>query len=127
MTDLTELPEKLYWVKFNGDIVIMDKCNGYFLSGDVPVDYDKIEQILAPVPSYEEWQKLKSEYEAECHRSDELEDSFWKEHKENAKLKDLLKEIRSKIKIVYDFDTREFTNIADYDNDLLTKIDEVLK
>ena len=46
---------------------------------------------------------------------------------ENQKLKELLKEIRSKIKTVYDFDTREFTNCAEYDNDLLTKIEEVLK
>lgn len=31
--------------------------------------------------------QLKTEYEKECHRADELEDSYWKSEKENQKLK----------------------------------------
>lgn len=36
----------------------------------------------------------KEEYEKECRRADELEDSYWKAEKENAKLKALLKECK---------------------------------
>ena len=36
--------------------------------------------------------QLKSEYEKECKRADELEDSYWKEVEKNKKLKELLKE-----------------------------------
>ena len=35
--------------------------------------------------------QLKTEYEKECRRADELEDSYWKSKKENQKLKELLK------------------------------------
>lgn len=95
-------------------------------------EYQKLKESREELNSYivdkaYENAMLKAEYEKECHRADDLEDSYWKEVEKNKKLKELLKEIRSKIKIVYDFDTREFTNTADYDNDLLTKIDEVLK
>ena len=86
---------------------------------------ENILEVLAPVPTFDEWKQLKIEnkqLEKFCEEFNALNVS-----EENTKLKELLKEIRSKIKTVYDFDTREFTNCAEYDNDLLTKIDEALK
>lgn len=55
---------------------------------------------------------LKSEYEKECKRADELEDSYWKSEKENKKLKELLKECKDTM------------NKAGY---LFAKIDDVKK
>ena len=81
---------------------------------DTYLDWFLIDSVLAPVPTYEEWQakleenkqlkkwceefntlnvseenkRLKSEYKAECKRADELEDSYWKSEKENQKLKE---------------------------------------
>ena len=46
---------------------------------------------------------------------------------EIAQLKDLLKEIRSKIKTVYDMDYRKFITSALFDDAFVKKIDEVLK
>lgn len=69
MTNLTEqwkkgkLPEGKYWVKYEhwtDTVEMLDYCVGMFLDIDVPIDNDRIEQILAPVPSYEEWKDLKS-------------------------------------------------------------------
>ena len=55
---------------------------------------ETVAEVLATVPSYEQWKAklnenatLKTEYKKECHRADELEDSYWKAEKENAKLK----------------------------------------
>ena len=59
--------------------------------------------------------QLKTEYEKECHRADELEDSYWKAEKENQKLKELLKEVNDYLP---EFETPM---------NILAKIDEVLK
>lgn len=56
--------------------------------------------------------QLKSKYEKECHRADELEDSYWKEVEKNKKLKELLKECKDTM------------NKAGY---LFAKIDDVKK
>lgn len=89
-----------------------------------------ITEVLAPVPSYEEWKtkleenaKLKTEYEKECHRADELEDSYWKAEKENQKLKKLLKECESSIQ--YYQETYGAMDLDTYT--LLAKLNEVLK
>lgn len=69
MTDLTEqwkkgeLTEGWYWVKnvtWSECINMLYNWSDTFLDGDVPVDNDKIIEVLAPVPSYEEWKDLKS-------------------------------------------------------------------
>lgn len=65
-------------------------------------NYDILKEYEAhqtPVPTFEEWQQLK----------------------------ELLKEIRSKIKTVYDMDLREFITSAVFDDSFVTKIDEVLR
>ena len=45
----------------------------------------------------------------------------------NAKLIELLKEIRGKIKTVYDMDLNQFITSAAFTDDFVKKIDEVLK
>ena len=98
---------KWYYVKFKtGDIDIcwLSEWNndelgtgGQYFDG---IKEENILEVLAPVPSYEEWQaklnenaRLKTEYEKECRRADELEDSYWKAERENTELKELLKEL----------------------------------
>ena len=71
-----------------------------------------VKQILAPVPSYEEWQKLNGGYDWLTLRNKALED-------ENDKLKELLKECR------YIFD--ECFSPSVKFGVLYKEIDEVLK
>ena len=119
MTNLTEqwkkgeLPEGEYWcLSICDDIDKLYCYQNSFWKYKTEDDYYgvpvEIKQVLAPVPSYEEYQKLKesreelnsdiadkayenamlkSEYEKECKRADELEDSYWKEVEKNKKLK----------------------------------------
>ena len=159
MTDLTEqwkkgkLTSGWYWCKcyneetkliyYDGDCFELDDPetkNYYFF---LKKDGAEI-AILAKVPSYEEYQKLKesraelnsdiadkayenamlkSEYEKECHRADELEDSYWKEVEKNKKLKELLKECVSSIQ--YYQETYGAMDLDTYT--LLAKLKEVLK
>lgn len=67
--------------------------------------------------------QLKSEYEKECKRADELEDSYWKEVEKNKKLKELLKECESSIQ--YYQETYGAMDLDTYT--LLAKLKEVLK
>lgn len=117
MTDLTEqwkkgeLSSGWYWCKcyneeikklyYDGDCFELEDPetkNYYFFSLK---DIEMI-GVLAPVPSYEEWQA-------------KLE--------ENAKLKEILKECREPLEVL-----AEKRNACDWcPEDLLTKIDEVLK
>ena len=156
MTNLTEqfkkgeLPEGWYYVKKNGEIEMLEYNCGVFLSVDVPLDEDEISEVLAEVPTYEEWQQLKefadysihnrdeltrqinfwmeentqlkSEYEKECHRADELEDSYWKAEDENIRLKYVLKECREILsnQKMYGIGTSRIRNAV-------ILIDEVLK
>lgn len=102
MTDLTdkwrkgELPDGWYYTKIdlyeNGDYIeiIPNTYNDCF-------EYGIVKEVLAPVPSYEEW-KIKLE--------------------ENTKLKELLKECRRPVCWYVDI----FKNKAE----LLTKINQVL-
>lgn len=85
MTDLTEqwkkgeLPSGLYYVKTNGDSVIIlgwSKFAGWY----------NIKQVLAPVPSYEEWKKA---YECVVSENEEI-----------TTLKKLLKDARNVLKMV---------------------------
>ena len=72
-------------------------------------DKDIIVEVLAPVPSYDEWKNTTSSFDFEHKANVAL-------FKENTKLKDLLKECKEKLK----YCTRETY-------ELLTEIDEVLK
>lgn len=76
MTDLTEkwkageLPEGWYYIKVNDKLannpVITECVNDYNLSGKIVPDFyeyddDKIIEVLAPVPSYEEWHSMQDD------------------------------------------------------------------
>lgn len=69
--------------------------------------------------------RLKSEYKAECKRSDELEDSYWKEVDKNKKLKDLLKECRPYIALYTE--NNKHIGFTPETANLLQRIKEVLK
>lgn len=172
MTDLTEqlkkgeLPDGEYWcLSVCGDVDKLYCYQNSFWKYKTEDDYYgipvEIKQVLAPVPTFDEWEQLqhwadftndyhelrekleiaeyekvellekvkqlKSEYEKECHRADELEDSYWKEVEKNKKLKELLKECRPYIS--RSATSRMIKNSAGYKKDmkLLTKIDEVKK
>lgn len=66
------------------------------------IDYDSymyidIEEVLAPVPSYEEWQELGNKY-------DSLQERLYAQapiHAENQQLKELLKEILADADLSY--------------------------
>lgn len=87
---------------------------------------DCIEEVLAPVPSYEEWQKLKEFADYSLHNRDELirqmnlwSELYLKKAKENQQLKELLKEC----KFYIGYDTYEFDEKV---NKLITKIDNAI-
>lgn len=95
-----ELPSGLYYVKTNGDSVMIlgwSKFAGWY----------NIKEVLASVPSYEEWKKT-----YECVIS---------ENEENARLKELLKECRD----VAEF-TKTIVNKHKWFDDVITKISQAL-
>lgn len=71
------------------------------------MEYDDIEKVLAPVPSYEEWQQMK----AFCEEFNALNVAV-----ENQKLKELLKECKETIE----------TSVWGNCSELTDQIDEVL-
>ena len=80
----------------------------------------------------EENAQLKTEYEKECRRADELEDSYWKSEKinkklkeENNKFKDLLKEAKIYVENFIEGSTTINNHHISYT--LLQRIKEVLK
>ena len=94
MTDLTEqwkkgeIKKNKYWVKYkNGKIDTWELSEGITIESK-----PEIIEVLAPVPSYEEWQKvLNIDFNNEVLRL------------ENAKLKELLKECREILDYAKDF------------------------
>lgn len=113
MTNLTEqwkkgeLPSDWYWVKmsFQGAIIPLYYSEDYgFEYDDHFFDFEEISEVLAPVPSYEEWKAI-------------LE--------ENTKLKSLLKEcveVLNDAQRNYGYDD----SILDICSPIITKIDQVL-
>ena len=88
-------------------------------------DSNIIVKVLAEVPSYEEWKDIKDDLATcdkdlnnVCEQKEEL-------YEENTKLKDLLKESQHIMKIEKDFSSCHFEKAKL--EELLTKIDEVLK
>lgn len=81
-----ELKDGWYYVSRNNDIEMLEYVGDYFLSVDVPLIDDKdvsTLEVLAPVPSWEQWQQMK----AFCEEFNALNVA-----EENQKLKELLKE-----------------------------------
>ena len=124
MTDLTEqwkkgeLPEGHYYVK-DGENMIAEYIDGYFYNNGEPMTSFSggVDEVLAPVPSYEEWRDLEDDLATcdkdlnnVCEQKEEL-------YEENQQLKELLNECRNK-----------WVCYKPYDRDqLLKRIDEVLR
>lgn len=110
-----ELPNGYYWIRLSwGGMVIMayhTAFDGLFELDDHYYDSDEISEVLAPVPSYDEWQAT----ETSIAYNELLE--------ENTKLKELLRECRPVLVrfVSYD-DSEENARIL-----LMNEINEVLK
>ena len=100
MTDLTEqwkkgeLPEGFYYVK-GGENIIAEYLDGYFYNNGEPMTSFSggVDKVLAPVPSYEEYLSL-------TYAKEEDEKIIAEYEAENAKLKELLKEVGDKLKYI---------------------------
>ena len=113
-----EIPNGYYWIRLSwGGMIIMAYYTGFdglFELDDHYYDSDEISEVLAPVPSYEEWQASYN-----CMLENEVL------RLKNAQLKELLKEcipyfnalVEKRLKLEYIPQVYE----------LLTKINEVLK
>ena len=113
-----ELPNGYYWIRLSwGGMIIMAYYTGFdglFELDDHYYDSDEISEVLAPVPSYEEWQASYN-----CMLENEVL------RLKNAQLQELLKEcipyfnalVEKRLKLEYIPQVYE----------LLTKINELLK
>ena len=103
-----ELPNGYYWIRLSwGGMVIMayhTAFDGLFELDDHYYDSDEISEVLAPVPSYDEWQA-------------KLE--------ENAQLKELLKECRPYIALYTE--NNKHIGFTPETANLLLRIKEALK
>lgn len=106
MTDLTEqwkkdeLPEGYYYVK-DGENMIAECLDGYFYNDGNPMTSFSggVDEVLAPVPSYEEWQLMQDDNKRLKHDVGNLGYKIKNQRheidnrlKEIEKLKELLKE-----------------------------------
>lgn len=89
-----ELEEGEYYIKSNkGDIYIDICANGSFMF----TNYRSVEEVLAPVPSYEEIQKLQNSLEHEKVRATHYYKTLTKIEDENEKLEELLIDFTKRI------------------------------
>lgn len=145
MTDLTEkwkrgeLPEGHYYVKDGGNM-IAEYLDGYFYNDGQPMTSftGGVDEVLAKVPSYEEWQakleentKLKKELKEICEKYLKIntavsayEDACKDLHAYIKQLKELLKECKHIMSIEKDFASCHFEK--DKLCELLAKINQVL-
>lgn len=111
-----KLPEGFYYVK-DGENIIAEYIDGYFYNNGQPMTSFSggVDEVLAPVPSYEEYSRL--EWYAGCGP-----DRIVELNKENRQLKELLKECREILE--------DITEHTDYNEvgieKLLTKIDNAI-
>lgn len=127
-----ELPEGVYWVEYS-----VDGINGVEMMKYIPelngFSFKIIKQVLAPVPSYEEyeqlenWNRFTADYHALREAKEIAEYEKFELVEQMKQLKELLKEIRRKIKTVYDMDLNQFITSAAFTDDFVKKIDEVLQ
>lgn len=124
LQDLTEqlkkgkLPVGWYYVLKDGKIEMLEYSCDVFLDVDVPLDNNEITQVLAPVPSYEEWKEI-VESEAKSHLQ---ADSYYGKILD---LKDLLKEC--KIYVENFIESSTLINNHHISYILLQRLNEVLK
>lgn len=131
MSDLTEqwkkgeLESGYYYIKNNNEDIYFDEYDSSFYKdfnenkGSWENHYDdEISEILAPVPSYEEWKSLNEILDSSLQTNKALV------HRLNL-CKELLKECKHIMNIEKDFASCHFEKHKL--GELLTKIDEVLK
>jgi len=114
MTDLTEklkkgeLSEGHYYIKTHGETNI-DEYVQWYKDNEIPSEKSfvnfNVEQVLAPVPSYEEW-KVKLE--------------------ENTRLKELLKQARESVYVERANDNSLGDTIWNYTTKLINEINKAL-
>jgi hypothetical protein len=140
MTDLTEqwkkgeLPDGYYYCRLilNNMKPSIERCRAHCIP--LGVSADRGEQVLAEVPDYVEWKQAqeriskleKMQYSYTPEEWNMMLKTVNRTREENDNLKDLLKEIRGKIKTVYDMELRAFITSAVFTDDFVKKIDEVL-
>ena len=121
MTDLTdkwkkgELPDGLYYVKTNGDSVMIlgwSKFAGWY----------NIKQVLAPVPTFEEWQSMDRLEKIMLQERARLNKQVTELLGKNKQLKELLKECLEVLEMVAG-ETRDFPHTVD---DCIDKISQAL-
>ena len=122
-----EIPNGYYWIRLScGGMIIMayyTGFNGLFELDDHYYDSDEISEVLAPVPSYEEWIGVKQQRDLENKLRNDSYNKNWQLRTENTKLKDLLKEcIPALVRFVSYDDSEENARIL-----LMNEINEVLK
>ena len=133
MTDLTEqwdkgkLPEGDYYIKRRNGLLLYDNIDSRGVWRN-SIDEDIIE-VLAPVPSYEEWQEKLQALDA-AHKAIKMEDETINRlvcsgkqcNYEKGQLKELLKECREPLEVL-----AEKRDACDWcPEDLLTKINQAL-
>jgi len=144
--------DRLYYYRFKGkpDVQITTQYGLYCEEADNKKEIE----ILAEVPSFKEYERILVEMASLKQIRDELDCSvtqlredkinleeennkLWQSNKEVANrnidliiklntLKELLTEIRRKIKTFYDMDLNQFITSAAFTDDFVKKIDEVL-
>lgn len=111
-----KLKKGKYYVKTQEDniceLMFDDEGHWYDFGWDCWLGDDYVKEVLAPVPSYEEWQEEQKSLKV-------LAEAYCKEKEENQQLKKLLKRCR-------DFINYEVPDHC-IDDVLLDKIDEMLK
>ena len=134
-----ELPNGYYWIRLSwGGMVIMayhTAFDGLFELDDHYYDSDEISEVLAPVPSYDEWQASEnyidylkqciSVYESKDKQATETSIAYNELLEENTKLKELLKECRPYFNALVE--KRLKLEYIPQVYELLTKIDEALR
>lgn len=123
MTDLTEkwkkgkIPEAWYYVK---DIHNKESLDRYFKETDnfEYLEDWEVDEVLAEVPSYEEWQELKSKLQL---KETEYDFDTARLEEENAQLKELLRECLAHLTI-----GKYGTSVTPL-NILCDEVEEVLK
>ena len=125
-----ELPSGWYYIKCgDGGIYPSENCLNYDCLNDRAYsDFyyaeDEIEEIVDKVPSYEKWLKFQNVTADKMLQNSELEIENIKLKRENAQLKDLLKECKEYIENIPVEDKSQAHNNA---INLLWSIDEVVK
>jgi predicted nuclease with TOPRIM domain len=120
-----ELEQGYYYTKYNpkvGEPFVEIELRNYLIDLAKVRDADTVE-VLAPVPSYEEWQGLKEDcrvLKEALTNHKEIRNGLYSEcdnlEKENQRLKELLKECRVYVENCEQFNAYDFEMLKTIDN-----------